>query len=447
MPTGPTRRDVLIGSAAAVGAAIVGRAQASSLLNSAASPAAASFAKSAGIRFAVVGIGGKGTSDAEDAARFGEIVAIAEIDAQTRAKSLIQYPRAASFSDFRRMFDAMHSRIDAVVVSTPDHTHAPAAAAAMRLGKHVFCQKPLTRTLHEARTLAQLARRHRVATQMGNQLTALPELRRAAAAIRSGAFGAVKEVHCWTDRAGNWWPQGVPRPQPRRTPSLVDWDAWLGPAPDRPYADGYHPFAWRGWWDFGTGALGDIGCHCMNLPFMALDLRDPVAVSAETSGHNGDSFPLWSIVRYEFPARRGRPAVTLTWYDGGKRPPQELVPGSEYGGNGTIFVCERATLYSPNEYGGGTQIVGGAPMPDVPFDQSPGHFEEWVQAIQGGKPARSNIPDYAGPLTETVLLGNLAVWANGERVEWDSRRLRVRGSGGREFERLIRPEYRKGWEL
>lgn len=430
-----TRRDVLrVGAAGAAGLAL-------------GLPGSAQRPKSPNdrIRFACVGVGGKGKSDAADCARFGEVVAICDIDAQTRAKGLADHPRAAAFGDFRQMLERMEGQIDAVTVSTPDHTHAVAAAMAMKMGKHVFCQKPLTRTLWEARRLADLARVKRVATQMGNQGTAHNDLRRAAAAIRAGAFGAVREVHCWTDRAGGWWKQGVERPPSKTCPPHVDFDLWLGPSPKRPYAEGYHPFHWRGWWDFGSGALGDIGCHNMNLPFMALDLRDPASVIAQTSGHNGDSYPVWSIVEYDFPARGGRGPVKLFWYDGGKRPPLDLAPNHAFQGNGSLIVCEKAVLYSPNEYGTEVVLTSGEPMPEVPFEASPGHFAEWVEAIRGGRPARSNIVGYSGPLTETVLLGNLAVWAAGTRIEWDARRLAVKGRP--EFDTQIRPEFRRGWEI
>jgi predicted dehydrogenase len=436
-----TRRDLLRGTAAtAAGLGLARFAGANEAPNS-------TKPKSPNdrIQFAVIGCTGKGWSDMEDAARHGDVVAICDVDVNARAKAMAQYPRASVFADFRVMLGALEDQIDAVTVSTPDHTHAPATAMALRLGMHAFTQKPLTRTLFEARRLAQLAREHRCATQMGNQGTAGSALRRAAAAIRAGTFGKVKEVHCWTDRCGGWWPQGVARPEAKVTPKTLEWDLWIGPSPYRPFADGYHPFSWRGWWDFGSGALGDMGCHVLNLPFMALDLRDPIAVTAETSGNNQESYPSWSIVKYEFGARKGRAPVALTWYDGGKRPPQEVAPGAEFGGNGIVFVCENATLFCPSEYGGDTKLLSGEPIPETPFEESPGHFEEWVNAINGGKPARSNFPDYAGPLTETVLLGNLAVWAGGKRVEWDSRRLRTKGTN--EFDALIRPTYRKGWEL
>jgi len=397
------------------------------------------------LRVGAVGIGGKGRSNVEAAARLGEIVAICDVDAETRSRGVMEYPRADAFADFRDMLERMKTELDIVLVSTPDHTHAPAAAMAMRLGKHVYVEKPLTRTLGEARKLAELAKQNRVQSQMGNQFTSDSSLRQMAAVIRRGDFGAIKEIHCWTNRAGNWWPQGVERPASKMPPAKVDFDLWLGPSPLRPYADGYHPFAWRGWWDFGSGALGDIGCHSMNLPFMALDLRNPIACQATTSGHNRDSYPAWSIVTLEFAATKTRPAVNLKWYDGGKLPPAELAPGEKYGGNGVIMVFENATIYAPNEYGGNPKILGGAPMPTADFERSPGHMEELFRAVETGVPAIGNIPGYSGPLTETVLMGNLAVWADGPRVEWDAKRLRTKGTS--EYDSLIKPAYRRGWEL
>lgn len=439
MTNRPSRREILKGSAAtAAGLMIGGSALAQG-------GRGGSSRRGDRIRFAIIGVGGRGEGNLNSAAQHGDIVALCDVDAERRAKALVNHPDAATFGDYRRMLEAMRGQIDAVVISTPDHTHAVAAAMAMNLGKHVYVEKPLSRTIGEARKLTEIARAKRVVSQMGNQGTAAEDLRRAAALVKMGAFGAVREVHCWTNRAGGWWPQGVARPAPTDKPKTVDFDLWLGPSPERPYAQGYHPFAWRGFWDFGSGALGDIGCHCMNMPFMALDLREPSAVSAKTSGHNRETFPEWSIVTYEFPRRGSRPALNLYWYDGGKKPPQELAPGMELGGNGAIIVCERATLFSPNEYGGAFQIVGGAAMPNVEIEKSPGHFTEFARAIQGDKRPMSSIPEYSGPLTETVLLGNLAVWADGERLAWDSRSLRVPGHP--EYDALIRPKMREGWKL
>lgn len=398
-------------------------------------------------RFAMVGVAGRGAAHLGPAREHGEIVAICDIDANSRAKAVVEDPYAIAFVDFRKMLEHMGDSIDAVVISTPDHTHAPAAAMAMKMGKAVYCEKPMTRSVYEARRLTELARRHRVATQMGNQGTSDDMLRRSVSLLKSGRLGAVKEIHCWTNRPAGWWAHGVPRPESKPIPRHVAWDEWVGPAPYRPYADGYHAFAWRGFWDFGTGSLGDIGCHCMNMPYLAFDLRDPIAVSALTSGNNKESFPLWSVVTYEFPKRGNRPAVNLVWYDGGKLPPQDLAPGVEkLDANGCLVVCENGTLYAAGEYGGQGRVLGSSiDLMSVEFEKSPGHFAEWVEAIKGGKAAGSNF-DIAGPLTETVLMGNLAVWAEGERIEWDARRMAVKG-GRDEFNEIIRPEYRSGWEL
>jgi len=428
-----SRRDVLRGTAAAaIGLTAAGTA--------AASP---QRSKSERLRFGVIGCGGKGWSGMQEAAQQGDIVAIADVDAQNRSRAMLEHPNAATFVDFREMIEQMANDMDAVVVSTPDHTHFLASMMAMERGLHCYCEKPLTRTIWETREMMRIARRKKLATQMGNQGTANDALRKTAAAIKSGAFGAVKEVHLWTDRAPAYWPQGIERKEPKSPPKHVNFDLWLGPAPERPFADGYHPFAWRGWWDFGSGALGDMGCHLFNMGHMALDMRDPVAMQAETSGHNKDSFPAWSKVRYEFAERNGRAPFQLFWYDGGQKPDPKLVPDRNYGGNGQIFICEKAVIYSPNEYGNQFDVMGGMAMPDVAFQKSPGHMAEFARAIRGGPAAVSNFPDFAGPLTETVLLGNLAIWASGPRLEWDARRMRVKGTD--EYNALIKPAARKGW--
>ncbi|MEX2118677.1 MAG: Gfo/Idh/MocA family oxidoreductase [Pirellulales bacterium] len=399
------------------------------------------------IRFACIGVGGKGSSDSEDAGRFGDVVAICDIDEQKLDAAAIKFPQAKKYFDFRKLLDEMGDRIDAVTVSTPDHTHAVAAAMAMRMGKHCFCQKPLTHSLFEARTLARIAREKQVATQMGNQGTALSGLRKAAAIVQAGALGTVKEVHVWTNRPV--WPQGGERDLEEPAPSYVHWEEWLGPAPYRPHAAGYHPFAWRGWWDFGTGALGDMACHTMNMPFKALDLRDPVSVVAETTGHNKDSYPSKSIIRFEFAASGKRPALSLTWYDGSHLPDKELLNGNDPKASGSIIIGEKGKLYSPDDNGAEYYLLGDVDEPEVdyvqPLDGESAHFAEWVAAIKGGSPAASNFPDYAGPLTETVLLGNLAVWASGKKIEWDAKNLKA--TNAPEVEPIIKTTYREGYSL
>ena len=402
------------------------------------------------IRFACVGVGGKGSSDSSDAGNHGDVVAICDVDDNTLNGASQKFSKAKKYNDFRKMFDEMAGDIDAVTVSTPDHCHAAVAAMAMNLGKACFCQKPLTHSLYEARRLAEIARQKKVATQMGNQGTADKSLRKAAAIVRSGVLGPVKEVHIWTNRP--IWPQGGPRPDAAAVPAHLHWEEWLGPAAYRPFANGYHPFSWRGWWDFGTGALGDMACHTVNMPYMALDLRDPTSVQAETSGHNHDSYPKWSIIKYEFPANDKRTAVTMTWYDGGKKPSKDLLDGKDPEGSGALVIGEKGKLYAPGDYAEKKiEMLGGISEPTVEFVQSPGHFQEWVRAIKGGEPAMSNFADYSGSLTETVLLGNLAVWAApeagspGKKIEWDAKKLEA--TNAPEVAAIVRPKFRDGYSV
>jgi predicted dehydrogenase len=401
------------------------------------------------IAFASIGIAGKGGSDSEDAGRAGDMVAICDVDDRSLNNAGDRrFPKAKRFNDFRKMLDEMGKSIDAVTVSTPDHVHAPAGSMAMKMKKHCFIQKPMAHSIHEARVLAQLAKDNGVATMMGNQGTANSGLRKAAALVQAGALGDVKEVHVWTNRP--IWPQGENRPKPAEPPKTLHWDLWLAGAPERPYGkEAYHPFKWRGWWDFGCGALGDMACHTFNMPFAALNLRDPVSVQAETSGHNKDSYPKWSVIEFEFPATDKRGAVKAFWHDGGKRPPADLFEGRSVNIAGALLVGTKGKLYSPGDYCDSFEIIGKLDMPEVKFVRSPGHFAEWVRAIKGGQPAMSNFVDYAGPLTETILLGNLAVYAapngKGEKVEWDPKNLKVKNISG--LEQIIQPVYRSGYSI
>jgi predicted dehydrogenase len=407
------------------------------------------------LNFACIGVGGKGDSDSDDAARFGNIVAICDVDDKTLAKKGEQFPNAKKYNDYRKMFDEMGKQIDAVTVSIPDHHHAPATAIALHMGKAAYTQKPLAHSVYECRQLGMLARKMKVATQMGNQGTADNSMRRNAYRVRAGKIGTVKEVHVWTNRP--IWPQGIERSAVKPVPSNLHWDLWLGPAKPRPYGDNYHPFAWRGWWDFGTGALGDMACHDVNLPFMALDLRNPITVHATSSGHNHDSYPKSSKITYEFAEYNGRAPLTMIWYDGGNLPPKDLIPKEllpESGNvpeSGSLIIGDKATLYSPGDGGAGGHIVPAlsAADADVPYPESPGHWEEFVRAIRGGQPATSNFPDYASELAETILLGNLALWVEGEKVEWDAKNLRVKNGGDVEekVQHIIRPTFRSGYHL
>ena len=397
------------------------------------------------INFASIGVGGKGSSDSADAYSHGRMVAICDVDDNTLAKAAELYPDARKYNDYRVMLDEMGDKIDAVTVSIPDHSHAPASAMALRMGKHCFTQKPLTHSIYEARRLGEIAREMKVATQMGNQGTAESSLRETAVVIKAGALGPVKEVHVWTNRPV--WPQeGGPRPAPSECPAHLHWDLFIGPAPYREYSDGYHPFAWRGWWDFGTGALGDMACHTVNMPFMALGLRDPISVEAEHSGHDRDGYPKWSIIRYEFPATDARPAVTMVWYDGGKKVDPSMLDGEQLSDSGVLVIGEGGKMFCPGDYcENGYKLLAGAQEPEVDFPSSPGHFAEWVREIKDpSQQAMSNFPDYAGPLTETILLGNLAVWA-GKKVEWDA--ATMSSPNCPEVAPIVRPEYREGYTL
>jgi predicted dehydrogenase len=396
------------------------------------------------LNVAGIGVGGQGEPDISGCAT-ENIVAICDVDPQRAAGMRGKFPTAKFYADFRRMLEQEAARIDAVTVSTPDHTHASASIMAMKLKKHVYCQKPLTHSVWEARQMAETARRQGVATQMGIQGHSEPDTRRLVELIQAGALGKVKEVHVWTDRP--IWPQGLRRPADTPpAPAHLDWDLWIGPAPMRPYHPAYHPFKWRGWWDFGTGALGDMACHNMDLAFFALKPGAPGRVEAESSGVNAETAPKWSIIRWDFPALR------MIWYDGGKKPPADIVKGRTLPGNGIILIGEKDTLFVPNYWGAG-QFLSGAkpedfknvpqslPRRDEPFDQN--HYQEWIAACKGGPAALANF-DYAGPMTEAVLLGNVALRA-GAPIEWDAANLKVVNVAS--ANQYVRREYRAGWSL
>lgn len=401
------------------------------------------------LNIAGVGVGGKGWTDITSVDS-ENIVGVCDVDANRLAKAGERYSGAKRFADWRVMLDELGAGIDAVTVSTPDHMHFLPAYRAVREGKHVYCQKPLTHTVWEARELTRAARAAGVATQMGNQGISHPKLRRDAEIVKSGALGAVLEMHCWTDRPGKWWPQGMRRPTDTPpVPKELSYDLWLGGAPARPYHPAWGHFKWRGWWDFGTGAIGDMGCHLLNLGALALDMSDPVSVESESEGANADAGPLWSHVVWQFPARNGRPAFRFHWYDGGKLPPAALFPGTMFDGNGVLVVGSSDTMLT--SYEGGAKFKSGRGYDDfksVPelftkysnWDRC--HYEEWIRACKGGPKTLSNF-DVAGPVSETVLLGNVAIRA-GHRIEWDARRQRVTNDAGANA--LIHPPYRQGWQ-
>jgi len=395
------------------------------------------------LNIACIGVGGRGWDNVNGVSS-ENIVALCDVDENNLNKAAEKFTGATKYTDFRKMLEERKD-IDAVTVSTPDHTHTVAAVMAMKMGKHVYCEKPLTHSVYEARMMAETAKRYKVATQMGNQAHSSESLRRAVDLIRSGVIGDVTEVHCWSDRP--IWPQGIDRPsETPEVPPHLHWDLWLGPAPERPYHPAYHPFSWRGWWDFGTGALGDMGCHIIDTAYWALKLGQPVTVEAEGDPFKSETGPRWCIVRYEFPAREGMPPVKLTWYDGGRKPSADLVDGRSLESNGTIFVGDKGRVYYPH---GGDYVLLPADQfkdfqkPERVLPISIGHYQEWIQACKGGTPALGNF-EYSASLTEAVLLGNVAFRAQ-KKIEWDSRRMEAKNCP--EAAPLVKPEFRKGWSL
>ncbi len=452
------------------------------------------------LNIAAIGVMGKGQSDT-DACAGENIVALCDVDTSRCAKQVEKYAPAKFYRDFRKMFDEMGKGIDAVTVSTPDHFHAIAASAAMRMGKHVFCQKPLTQTIYEARYLRKLAHETKVVTQMGNQGSASDGLRRAVETIQDGLIGQVHQVHVWTNRP--IWPQGMDRPQGQDpVPDSLNWDIWLGPAPFRPYKDKvYNPFVWRGWQDFGTGALGDMACHTTNLPFRALNLGYPNEIEAVPWGPmNRESYPIGSKIRFEFPARKtsipaakpgmfhrhstlSQDALTFWWYDGGKpdpsakdghdlsnKPPRELTTDieamlGEIPIAGCLLIGDKGTIFSPDDYGEQffvklksdqkflhyTKHPAMANYPErivrnrYGKDGHPSHPQEWLTAIKENKPeiCYSRF-DITAQLTEIMLLGCVSLRV-GKKIEWDGPNMRAVNCP--EAAPYIKRENRSGWVL
>ena len=408
------------------------------------------------LNVAGIGVGGRGAADI-NACEGENVVALCDVDSRQAGGTFKKFPNAKVYKDFREMLDKEGKRIDAVTIGTPDHIHAPAAIRAMKMGKHVYCEKPMAHTIREAREMARVARKMGVVTQMGNQGHAGEGLRLYYEFIKDGAIGAVKEVHVWTDRAGvpggrAWWPQGVDRPKDTPpVPETLDWNLWLGPAPVRPYHPDYVPFKWRGWFDYGCGALGDMAVHNADPAFFALELGAPIAAEAESSPVNNETFPEWSIITYYFPAKGDRPAVTMKWYDGGKLPPrpEELEEGRNLGDNGILFVGDKGKLLGPS-HAGAPRLIPESRMkeygrPPKMLERSIGHHEEWIQACKDGKPqnAKSGFW-YAGPFTEALLVGNLAV-RTAKRIEWNSKKMKV--TNVPEANQYVSKTYRAGWEI
>jgi predicted dehydrogenase len=433
----PTRRRFLQQSAAA------GIVASGYFVN----PVAAKLSNSPNERLRIAAVGATNRAGANiRGCASQDIVAIADIDSNLLEQGAAAYPNARKYRDYRVMLEKEADKIDAVLVGTPDHSHAPAAAMALRSKKHVYCEKPLTHTVYEARVLADLARENQLVTQMGTQIHAGDNYRRVVELIQANAIGAVKEVHVWSSAVytDGKFTTNVP------CPAHVDWDLWLGPAPERPYSADVHPFAWRRFWDFGAGSLGDFGCHYMDLVHWALDLKHPVRIDAHGPEVDPVSTPAWCKVQYDYPARGKMPACKLYWYDSGKKP--ELLStlknakGEPLAWNsGQLFVGDQGMLLS--DYGRHVLLPEEKfvdfkrPEPTIP--KSIGHHQEWIQAILNGGTTTCNF-DYSGALTEAVLLGTVS-YRSGQAIDWDAKSLKV--ANAPQAQALIHKEYRKGWEL
>ena len=466
-----------------------------SLLASAAAIGAPSFLRAQGanerINIACIGVGGKGSSDTDSAFGLGgNIVALCDIDANTlNGKDKALKSRAAKenrtydaklYRDWRKVFDELGKSIDAVTISTPDHMHGLVGITALKMGKHVYCQKPLTQTVWESREMTRLAREKKLATQMGNQGSAGSGLRRAVEVIQAGVIGAPRELHVWSNRP--IWPQGLDRPPGEDpVPSNVDWDLWLGPAAFRPFKNGvYHSFAWRGWYDFGTGALGDMACHTVNMPFRALKLGYPTAIELEVASRiYPETFPLTSRIRFDFPERDGLPPCKFWWYDGNPqsrhgmfksgnfvtplRPSADLTreivaQRGELPASGCLVIGEKGKLFAGDDYGARFQVILNDEKEYVSGDKheacvavpqsiprSPGHDQEWFAMMKGGPAAYSNF-DIAGYLTEIILLGCVALRVGvGHKLEWDGPNMRANNEPL--AAQFVKRQNRKGWEI
>ena len=425
---------------------------------------------------ACVGVGGKGSSDTSHIAEQDvAIVGLCDVDSGTLKKKSREFKDAETYTDYREMLDKLGDKIDIVTVSTPDHNHAPAAIKAMRMKKHVYCQKPLTWSIYEARKMREVAEENGVVTQMGNQGTSENGLREAVEVIRSGAIGDVTEVHVWTNRPV--WPQGVGRPEGEDPiPEGLNWDAWIGPAPMRPFKEGvYHSFNWRGWVDFGTGALGDMACHTTNMPVMALNLWDPVAVTAVKNPgiYENETFPGSSQLMFEFPERDGLAACKFMWYDGGELPADSVIsqlPASfqkrvqkhREGGrktSGAVLIGTKGIMFSPDDYGAKYYLLPEEnfkdfekpeqSLPRIPFNGGGDQRQKWefVQSCRGEyAPGTMSNFTYAGRLTETILVGNLAIRSKeGTRIAWDAKNLKSTDTP--EVNEFIHREYREGYSI
>jgi predicted dehydrogenase len=414
------------------------------------------------LNLAGIGVGGMGAENLK-ACESENIIALCDVDSAYAAETFNRYPKARVYRDYRVMLEK-EKDIDAVIIATPDHTHAVITLAVLEAGKHVFCQKPLTHTVYEARKITEAARRFKVQTQMGNQGHSAEHIRLLKEWLADGVIGDVTEVHAWTDRpvGGDPWSNFAVQARPKDTPPVpesLDWDLWLGPVPFRPYHPDYLPLKWRAWLDFGTGALGDMGCHILDPAFWALDLGAPLSIEA-TSTHwepevSSQTFPRASIVRYRFPAREKRPPVSLTWYDGRLLPPvpEELEEGRSLPSSGAILIGSKGIIVHGSHGADGMRLIPETRMQDYkrPDKTIPriteGHEGDWLRACKegiNGRPASSTF-EYGGALTEMVLLGMVAIRMKDQRLVWDAENLKFTNNA--KANELLHIQYREGWKL
>jgi predicted dehydrogenase len=405
------------------------------------------------LNIAAVGAGGKGYSDITGC-KSENIVALVDPDEKRASRAFTEYPNAAKYKDFRRMFDKETNNIDAVTVSTPDHMHGTVAMWAMARGKHVYCQKPLTRTVWEAAELTRGAAKYGVATQMGNQGYSNEGARECCEILWSGDIGDVKEVHAWTNRPEGYWLQGPEvEPKEEAVPPTLDWEAWLGDVEMRPFSSAYLPIKWRGFPEFGCGAVGDMACHILGTPNMALRLTAPVSVECVSQeGKGKHTFPKKSVLRWDFPARGKMPPVSIFWHDGmQKQPDIPGVPATELLGdkdiNGSIFIGDKG-MVTTGCYGERTRLVPAAKMADYKLPapvltRSPGHYRDWIRAAKGGEPSCSNF-SIAGPFVQWMLLGVIAMKFDG-KLMWDADKMRF--TNNNEANDYLKPKFRKGWKF
>jgi predicted dehydrogenase len=419
------------------------------------------------LNIAAVGIGGMGMGNIRGCE--GEnIVALCDVDKSSRtAKARESFPKAKQYEDYRVMFDKQHKDIDAVIVATPDHTHAVVTMEAMRRGKHVFCQKPLTHTVYEARKIAEAAQKYKVVTQMGNQGRSSDQTRMLKEWLEDGAIGDVREVYGWTNRpvGGNPWSDFAVQARSKETPPIpetLNWDLWLGPVAHRPYHPDYHPTKWRAWQDFGTGPLGDMGCHILDPSFWALDLGAPESVQATTTHWqeevSSETFPRASIVRFKFPARGKRPPVSLTWSDGRLLPPvpECFEPGRKFpqSGSGALLIGEKGAIMHNSHGADGLRIVPEVQMQEyatrLPKEKYPRvgkgvrHEHDWLKACKGERKCCSPF-EYGAALTEMALLGMIAIRRPNELLKWDTKALKF--TNNETANELLHIDYRDGWKL